>query len=68
MVGERAAWDSCGMSIFSAEDKIRELCALVVAADESEWPQRLKDLNAALREHFRSARHRVMAMAERSDS
>ena len=68
MVGERAAWDSCCMTIFSAEDKIRELCALVVAADESEWPQRLKDLNAALREHFRSARHRVMAIAARSDS
>lgn len=68
MAGERTAWDSCCMSIFSAEDKIRELCALVVAADEFEWPQRLKDLNAALREHFTSARHRVMAMAARSGS
>jgi hypothetical protein len=56
------------VSFLGAEDKIRELCALVIAADESEWPQRLIELNAALREHFEGARHRVMAMAERSDS
>jgi hypothetical protein len=67
MADEREAWHSRCMSFLSAEDKIRELCALVLAADESEWPQRLKELNAALHEHFKSARHRVMAMAVRSD-
>jgi hypothetical protein len=45
----------------SSDEKIRELCARVIAADEASLPHAIEALQAAMREHLEGIR--AMAVA-----